>query len=158
MAIAFAELKEMITKLGSYDFYKTYYGRDTTGRKDPDWEGPPPGFREEASEEEQLDETPTVTTVTDISTLTCKLPLRRFCERLMSGYYDAVMIRACSDNPAQYKGGLKFSMDIFGGKENSVIRELRRLQLLYNEDFKAKPTDDPIKQSPVCSPTFLSNA
>ena len=153
MMLVFSELKEMISNLSSYDFYKTYYGRDKTGHKDPNWDGPPAGFCADFSDDD-LDGTTAVQAVSDISTLACKLPIKRFCERLMTGYYDSCMIRMIKDNP---KSVNRFSLDLVG-KDSAVIKEFKRLLFLYNEDFKAKVIDDPVKNSPVHSPTFLLNA
>ena len=140
MATKFPLFAKHIEEIGSFQFYKNYFGVTEDGGRYEDWTGAPSKLPEtdaydESDCETVGDDSAMHNDQDDLSSYKSKGPIRLFCEKLMCGRLEHPLLRLTEQCHARR---MRNVLDLT--VKNTITSEIQRLTKLYEDDNRVFPS------------------
>ena len=140
MATTYPLFEKEIEEIGSFQFYKSYFGVTEDGGQYEDWTGAPSKLPEtyaydESDCETVGDDSATHNDQDDLSSYKSKGPIKMFCWKLMSGKLEHPLLRLTEQ---RHSRGMRNVLDLT--LKSTLTTEITRLTRLYEDDTRVIPS------------------
>ena len=139
MATEFPLFASEIQEIGSFQFYKTFFGVTEEGSRDADWTAPPSQLPDadvyESDCENSGDDSAMNNAQDDLSSYKSKGPIKMFCWKLMSGKLEHPLLRLTEQ---RHSRGMRNVLDLT--LKSTLTTEITRLTKLYDDDTRVIPS------------------